>query len=763
MLRNLLSVLLFTGIIFACYQLSYPSQTPPDLYYDGLRVSNKLELIEKISRKAHPTGTSNNRDVRRYLVKALQSIGGQVTLQRTTGFNAKHRIAAPIVNVVAEFPASPDNDRPKLLLLSHFDSAKPFAKGAGDAGSGVAVILEVLRNHLKKHPERKNDIVVVFTDGEELGLLGAHAFVTQHHLADDIGLVLNFEARGSSGPGIMWPETQQGTAPLIDMYQSADVPFPVTSSLIYDIYRLLPNDTDMTVFSHQGDIPGMNFAFIDDHFNYHTEQDDVRHLSYNSLMHQALQLHALLPVAVNADLSQLNSSGDHLYFTLPGLGLVVWPELMVWLLIGITWLLAIWACLHGRRQSKARDWLRSGVVFAGVMAAVYLAIQVLMWLIYGVFKPELNDLLQGFPYWGHGYILVTWLLTLSITATVLGRFQGSPSPLVPACLWTLVFSYLAWQMPGGGFLLLPVVVAWIYIIWQQHMPSIQSYALVFAVVAIMPLALLFTLLPVALGLKMVWVPALLLAWFLSLFAPMMAPQKIWQGMILLLLPLAMFYWVLERDQFTTDLKRTSSLSYLFDVDQSKGWYYSYDHMLTDWNDHLFEEPANDMAKRSFYENHHQSLRHLQALNQPIPLEAAVIEEQVDRLNVDPAKKHITYDGSQFIDQVRIYTENKITIEQLSINGRYLIKGEPVTIHAGGRILTYHLDGQKHLDMHWQLSEGDTVDWRVISTSFDLLYDDRFGLKQRPEDEMAKPFIHTDNTMVSQRFRLTSDSTLDDNQ
>lgn len=54
-----------------------------------------------------------------------------------------------------------------------------------------------------KNETPKNDIVILISDAEELGLLGAGAFVEHHPWAKDIGLVLNFEARGSGGPSYM--------------------------------------------------------------------------------------------------------------------------------------------------------------------------------------------------------------------------------------------------------------------------------------------------------------------------------------------------------------------------------------------------------------------------------------------------------------------------------------------------------------------------------------------------------------------------------
>ncbi len=722
--------------------------------YDGIWLENVIKHVEKIAKKAHPTGSISNRDVRRYLVNTLNAMGAKVTLQRTTGYNPNHRITAPIVNIVAEFPAKENNTRKKLMLMSHYDSAKPFAKGAGDAGSGIAVVLEVLRGYLKQEAQRKNDIVVLFTDGEELGLLGAHAFVDQHHLADTIGLILNFEARGSSGPVIMWPESTSGTAALVNTYQSTNPPFPVSSSLIYDLYQLLPNDTDMTVFKQKKDIQGLNFAFIDDHFNYHTEQDDLKHLSYNSLMHQALQLKALLPTLANTDLEQLSSNHDSIYFTVPGFGLLVWPDWSGSLLMALTWLLALLTFSTNTEPKKGLLLLKSGGVFIFIMLVAWIATKGFLWLIYNMFKPELNDILQGFPYWGHEYMLVCWLLILSLTMGLMGnlikRVNGSIA-WVPALTWSLVFTFVAIKIPGSSYLLLPAVFSWLYLMLSNHIPKIHSYVSIFATLALLPIAILLTLLPVAMGLKMIWAPALLLTWLVTLFAPMATQQTKWKTLILLSLPLGLFSLTINKDQFSIDSKRPTSLSYLYDIDEQHGWFLSMDKQLTEWNKVFFTNTNDQMDQQTFYENYRQAVRHINKQDLEVPLNAAKISEVVDLLNHDPVKKHISYEGNQYTNQVHFYSNTDITINKLSINGRYLINETPVKIQSGARFLLYHLDGKKTLDMQIELDEGNIFDWQIQSIGFNLLHQPELDIPPRPIEQMPKPSVLTDSITTVQRF------------
>src|SRR5690606_9323036 len=100
-------------------------------------------------------------------------------------------------------------------------------------------------------------------------------------------------------------------------FSKASPRFPVANSLMYSIYKMLPNDTDLTVFREQGKIQGFNFAFIDSHYNYHTQQDDADHLDLSSLEHQGSYLVPLLKYFGSADLGKLDADDDNVYFSTP--------------------------------------------------------------------------------------------------------------------------------------------------------------------------------------------------------------------------------------------------------------------------------------------------------------------------------------------------------------------------------------------------------------------------------------------------------------
>ncbi len=234
-------------------------------------------------------------------------MGLETEIQEGFILNPKWKSLDKPKNILAKIKGSGNGK--SLLLLSHYDSALTPSFGASDAGSGVVTILETIRAYQASGKTPTNDIIILFTDAEEVGLDGARLFVKNHPWAKNVGIALNFEARGSGGPSNMIVETNSGNKNLINAFMEADVKFPVASSLMYSIYKMLPNDTDSTVLRQGGDIDGFFFAFIDDHFDYHTANDNFENLDRNTLQHQGEYLLPLVHYFGDADLSSLKSIG----------------------------------------------------------------------------------------------------------------------------------------------------------------------------------------------------------------------------------------------------------------------------------------------------------------------------------------------------------------------------------------------------------------------------------------------------------------------
>ncbi|MGB5402577.1 MAG: M20/M25/M40 family metallo-hydrolase, partial [Robiginitalea sp.] len=283
-----ITLLLLLGLGYWSFEGSMPSAPPDaDIAETAFSTDRAMKHVTEISKAPHAVGFPAHSTVRTYIMKSLKNLGLRPELQSAYISGDKGTVTRA-TNILARIPGTGSGKA--LLLLTHYDSQPHSSHGASDAGSGVATILEGLRAYKASGKQPLNDIIVLFTDAEELGLNGAELFVNRHAWANEVGLALNFEARGSGGPSYMLIETNRGNQKMIEGFKKAHPEYPVANSLAYSIYKMLPNDTDLTVFREDGDIEGFNFAFIDDHFDYHTAMDIQPRLDRETLAHQGSYL-----------------------------------------------------------------------------------------------------------------------------------------------------------------------------------------------------------------------------------------------------------------------------------------------------------------------------------------------------------------------------------------------------------------------------------------------------------------------------------------
>jgi hypothetical protein len=309
---------MLAALALATWGLSAPAargiDAPPDVF-SAARAREHLIAVFGAEPVPHPSGSAENAAVRERLIARLRQLGYAPETQRGVRCNG-WGLCTEVVNVLAVHDG--DGDR-ALLLAAHYDSVLA-GPGVGDDAAGVAALLEVAR--LVAANRSHNDVVFLFTDGEELGLLGAELFVEQSPLAQRIDLAINLEARGTSGPSMMF-ETAGPSAALADVLGALER--PVTSSLFSTVYRRLPNDTDFSVFARAG-LAGFNFAFIGGYERYHTPEDDLAHLSLESLQHHGDGVWGLTSELMESDLGLADRpTGDAVYFDVMGRALIRWP------------------------------------------------------------------------------------------------------------------------------------------------------------------------------------------------------------------------------------------------------------------------------------------------------------------------------------------------------------------------------------------------------------------------------------------------------
>ena len=432
-----------------------------------------------------------------------------------------------------------------LLLMAHYDSVAS-SLGASDDGNGVAVLLETMRA-LRSGPRLRNDVIFLFTDGEEAGSLGAHAFLQDHTLGYKIGLILNFEAHGTSGAAFLF-ETTPHNGWLIREF-AKDVPYPAASSLFYEIYKRLPNDTDLTAFKRAG-FDGMNFAYTGDQLFYHTAADDVAHLDSGSLQQQGSYALSLARSFGNLDLEHVERP-NVIYFSVLGHHLLWYPERWALPAAILLFIIAAGLAFIGLRQRtlSARGLCTSLLKFPLACTACGIFTAGLWWGVRRI-QPQYRSFLavQGDVYNHTWYILAVAALSISIVALIFthrskaGTWEMLEAVVLWLCLLNLVLAIFA---PGASYeLTLPIFFAVILLaaafarpLWRQHgsprapEPSgwLLSAILICSVPAVLLLVPLLRYLLLGFGMQMAGVFAVVVAVILGLLVPLVReiPVRPW--------------------------------------------------------------------------------------------------------------------------------------------------------------------------------------------------------------------------------------------
>jgi len=288
-----LYAMIFAAIVLAAFAISPPRVSSPNTPANEFSSARAMVDVREISAAPHMTGTPENVQVRDYLGARLTALGFEVSLSkgelnkralaRLNRWSGQERTRQEFVNIIGVRHGTNPN-LPALLFMAHHDTVWG-SPGAADATIGLASILEIART-LQEAPRPPRDLIVLFTDAEELGLNGARQFFKSHPLADRIGAVINFEARGGGGTANMF-QTSAGNSGAARLYARA-VREPSTSSLSTFVYSVLPNDTDLTP-ALERDYTAYNFANIGAAKYYHSPKITAEALDERSLQHMGSQ------------------------------------------------------------------------------------------------------------------------------------------------------------------------------------------------------------------------------------------------------------------------------------------------------------------------------------------------------------------------------------------------------------------------------------------------------------------------------------------
>jgi len=769
-MKNILAVLSLLIIIalsfYSFYGLMPKYDESAEIAPTEFSVDRALTPLEEIAKKPHYLGSEAHTDVRKFLVAELRKLGLEPHIQESFVFSPGSKSLNKPINVVARIEGSESGKA--LLLLSHYDSAAVPSFGASDNGSGLVTILESVRAYLASGKRPKNDIIILFSDAEEIGLDGAELFVNEHPWIEDVGLVLNFEARGTSGPSNMILETNGGNSKLIKEFINANPDFPVASSLMYSVYKMLPNDTDSTVFREGADIDSFFFAFIDSHFNYHTANDNMYHLDWNSLEHQGSYLLPLIHYFSDADLSSLKSETDDVYFNFPLIKMVHYPFSWIVPMLILATLLFLGLIFYGLNKRKLNG---KAIALGFVPLLLSLVITGLIgffgWKLLLVLYPQYLEIQQGFTYNGHWYIMFFVFLSLAITFGVYKRFiknfNEASFYVAPLFFWLLINLVVFIFLKGAAFFIIPVFFGLVsfFVMLRQARPNLLAMSLL-AIPAIFIFVPLIQFFPVGLGLKMLFISCVFTVLLFALLLPVFSYYKMTNLLSILCLLLAVFFFIkahLDSD-YSEERRKPNSLIYYRDSDSNASYWLTYDKEIDEWTETYLganPEQASKYLENTSYSKYGINFSYAaEAPKIDIPEFELILKN--DSLIDNLRNIEFTIVPHRKVNRVELYSTQDISFNTLEFNGQKVKLADSTKLYRGTKnaaLVNYYVSEGDSLKVKLSVEKSSSVSFKVMEYSFDLMDKPELNIKKRPDYTMPKPFVVTDAVMVKRTFSIDS--------
>lgn len=763
--------LLTVGFIALFVSLSLYRQRPPAVLPANVSpaqfsAERALTYVKAISQRPHPVGSAEHKAVRDYVLNELAQTGLSPMVQKTvvvrpttgTPFHA-----GTVENVMVRLPGTQSGKT--VVLIGHYDSV-PTSLGASDDGAAVAAMLETLRA-LRAGERLKNDIIFLFSDAEEVGLMGARAFINEHPWARDIGVVLNFEARGNHGPALMF-ETSDGNGWLIKELAHAEAPIR-TNSLLYEAYRMLPNETDMTMFKRAG-YPGLNFAYVDGAAHYHSLADSLDQLDQRSLQHQGAYALALARHYGNLDLTN-TTAGNAVYFDLLGLALIHYPTSWVAPLTILTLLLLGVVTFVGLKKGRltlagiAFGFAAVIVTLISVVAVVAL-LQFNIWALYRSYRL----MVQGVTY-NSGFYAVSFVaLAIAISASFYIWFRrktNAENLHVGALLaWAVAMIVSSFYAPGTSYLftlpllfaLVPLAVKFTRTKQDRTTAGQLAWLFVFAIpgiVLIVPiLDILFMGLPPPAFAGVVILVVLLLTLMLPHLDLIAAPNHWLVPGIAVAISVTFIILGSWTSGFNRDHPRPSNIFYALNADSGKAVWASTDEPLDNWTAEFFTEGVKKGPISDYIPSTFNRFSSSQAPVAPLPPPQVSLVDDKTNNGVRSVHFHIT--SGREAPFIGVTFESATEVIGARINGKQIENSRMSAANDPNRPwqLLYYAPPAEGIDLDLELRASQPIKLRVVDQSFELPASLTGAFKPRPADKMptAYPFNpYGDATMVSKSF------------
>lgn len=754
-----IALFVFLGIYFTSPAAAVPSTAPAAEFSSG----RAMKHLHAIAQTPRPIGSDAHADTRDYIVKELAAMELSPEVQKTTVINRNSVVplpAATVENIAARLKGI--NNTKAVMLVGHYDSV-PNGPGASDDGSAVAVLLEALRA-LKAGQPLNNDVICLFTDAEEVGLLGAKAFVDEHSWFKDVGVVLNFEARGSGGPAIMF-ETSPSNGLMIAEFAKA-APHPIANSVAYEVYKLLPNDTDLTAF-RRGELAGLNFAFIKDVTHYHTPTDNLENVDEGSVQHQGNYALALARQFGSLNLRDIRQS-DAVYFDLYGAKLIHYSVTWVMQLTILAVVLFVAVVLVGLKKNHLT---LSGIALGNLAFLLSLIVAplviVLVWWIINRVKGDYVLVPNGGSYRDSLFMISFVALTVALVSTFYSLFQRKITTLnlwVGGMFWWLILLCItSLYMPGASY-----VFAWplifslvglgiIFLSKDQRFTSLKNFGVLSlsGLPALILLPSLIYMVFVALTISSSATVMVLVILLLGLLSPhltlMAAPKTFALPIASTLVGAGLILICIASSTFDARHPRPYNLFYGLSADSAKASWFSADSNTNEWTSKFVSLNAERGKLDDYFPA--SSRLFLKGDAPTVQMPAPGIDLLEDKTINDIRRLRLRMTSPRQAPILSFYINSDSELLGFSVNGKQTsYANSPRQIKPSTPWgVRYYAIPKEGVEVILELKATQPVRIRLVDQSYGLpeLADLTYG--ERPDYMMPGLLQYSDSTMVSRSF------------
>ncbi|XP_063770059.1 endoplasmic reticulum metallopeptidase 1 isoform X2 [Pseudophryne corroboree] len=231
-----------------------------------------------------------------------------------------------ITNIAVKFEPAREAQH-AVLANCHFDSVAN-TPGASDDAVSCAVLLEILASLSSTSVPLKHAIIFLFNGAEENILQGSHGFITQHPWAKMVCAFINLEAAGVGGKELVF-QTGPENPWLVQAYAAAAV-HPFASVVAQEVFQsgIIPSDTDFRIYRDFGNIPGIDLAFIENGYIYHTKYDTADRIHTESIQRAGDNILGILRHLASSPLLADSSEfrhGNLIFFDVSGMFVLSYP------------------------------------------------------------------------------------------------------------------------------------------------------------------------------------------------------------------------------------------------------------------------------------------------------------------------------------------------------------------------------------------------------------------------------------------------------